>query len=244
MQRLGVGEDALPQRDVDLLGEDVHRHVDQHRPRASALGENERLLDDLREQVRRIHAPRPLDEGPIDLVLRRVRVQVHLLVRMLAVVVRRHVAGDHHHRDRVERGIGHAGRRVGEPGTQVRQHDRRLVRRPRVAVRRVRGDLLVPRIDELDLLALRQRREHGDVRVAAQAEDVLDAAGFEILHQLIARSGPSFAAPRVPGVRAARPAGRVDQSFPAAACRAWRRWARRGAPGRCTCRESPSASVP
>ena len=123
-QHLGVGEHALPQRDVDLLREDVHRHVDQHRARAAALGERERLLDDLGKEVRRIHAPRALDERPVDLVLRRVGVQVHFLVRVLAVVVRRHVAGDHDHRDRVERRVGDTGRRIGEAGAQVRQHDR------------------------------------------------------------------------------------------------------------------------
>ena len=52
VQRLGVVPQALEQRDVDLLREDVHRHVDQHRPRPAALGERERLLDDLGEQVR------------------------------------------------------------------------------------------------------------------------------------------------------------------------------------------------
>jgi hypothetical protein len=49
----------------------------------------------------------------------------------------------------------------------------------------VRRDLLVPRIDELDPVALRQRREHRDVRVAAQAEDVLHAPAFEVLHELV-----------------------------------------------------------
>ena len=185
VQRLRVRQHALPQADVDFLGEDVHRHVDQHRAGPPALGQRERLLDDLGEQMRRIHAPRPLHERPVDLVLRRVGMQVHFLVRMLAEVVRRHVAGNHHHRDRVERRIGHAGRGVGEPGRQVRQQHRRLLRRARVAVGRVRGDLLVPRVDELDLLALRQRGEHGDVRMAAEAEDVLDAARLEVLHQLV-----------------------------------------------------------
>ena len=40
-------------------------------------------------------------------------------------------------------------------------------------------------VDELDPATLRQRREHGDVGVAAQAEHVLHAAGLEILHQLV-----------------------------------------------------------
>jgi hypothetical protein len=47
----------------------------------------------------------------------------------------------------------------------------------------VGGDLLVPRVDELDLRVL-QRREDRDVGVAAQAEQVFDAAVLEVLDQL------------------------------------------------------------
>jgi hypothetical protein len=43
----------------------------------------------------------------------------------------------------------------------------------------------VSRVDELDLPAFRKRREHGDVGVAAQSEDVLDAASFQVLDQLM-----------------------------------------------------------
>ena len=240
-ERLGVLPQALEQGDVDLLREDVHRHVDQHRPRPAAFGQRECLFDDLGEEVRRIHAPRPLDERPVDLVLRRVRVQIHFLVRVLAVVMRRHVAGDHHHRDRVERGVGHAGRGVGEPGREVRQHHRCLAGSARIAVGRMRGDLLVTRVDELDLLALRQRREHRDVGVAAQPEDVLDAARFQVFHELVRnlvfhclvlRSG------------AARRRGRRKLWFSRRRPCRRRRRARRVAPARCSGTESPSAWAP
>ena len=40
--------------------------------------------------------------------------EVDLLVRMLAVEMARDVAGDHHHRDGIERRVGDAGRGVGE----------------------------------------------------------------------------------------------------------------------------------
>ena len=134
--------------------------------------------------MRRIDTPGALDERPVDLELRSVRVQVHLLVRMLAVIVRRHIAGDHDHRDRVERGVGHAGGGVGEPRAQVRKKHRCLAGRARVTIGGVGRDLLVPAVDELDLLALRQRRQHSDVGVAAQAENVLDAARLEVADEL------------------------------------------------------------
>ncbi len=124
--------------------------------------------------------------------------------------MRRHVAGDHDHRDRVERRVGDAGRGVGEAGGEVRQQHRGLVRRPRVAVRRVRGDLLVPRVDELDLPALRQRGQHGDVGVAAEAEDVLDASRLEILHQLVGNQVLHCWLLRASGRRHCRPRAAVN----------------------------------
>ena len=171
-------------RDVDFLGEDVHRHVDQHRAGLAALGHKERLLDDLREEVRAFHAPGALDERLVDLELRAVGVEVHFLMRMLAVVVARHVAGDDDHRDAVERRVGDAGGRVGETGPQMGQQHRGLAGHTRIPVRGVRGDLLVPDIDEVQL-AVGHRREHGDVGVAAEPEDVRDPARFEIPDELV-----------------------------------------------------------
>ena len=153
-----VGQHALEQGRVDLLGENVHGHVDQHRPGAPALGENEGLLEDLREQMGRVHAPGALDERPVDFHLGSIRVQVDLLVRVLPEIVGRHVAGDHHHGNGVQRSVGHARGGVGQAGAQVRQQHRRLAGRPRVAVGGMGGDLLMPGVDELDLLALGKGR--------------------------------------------------------------------------------------
>ena len=66
------------------------------------------------QQFRIVDAPGALHEWPIDLVLRAVGMQVHFLVRMFAEVVRGNVAGDHHHRNAVERRVGDAGRGIGE----------------------------------------------------------------------------------------------------------------------------------
>ena len=128
----------------------------------------------------------PLTERTVDLVLVRVLVQVDFLVRMAAVEVRLHVAGDHHHRDRIERGVGDAGRRVGQPGSEMREQDARLAGRARVAVRRVRRDLLVPRADVADTAAA-ERVEHADDGVPGQAEHHLDAEPLEIVGEQVGR---------------------------------------------------------
>ena len=62
----------------------------------------------------------------------------------------------------------------------MREQHAGLAGRARVAVGGVRGDLLVARRDEPDP-ALAERVEERDVRVAAQAEDDLDAEPLEIL---------------------------------------------------------------
>jgi hypothetical protein len=184
LQHLGVGLEAIEQGDLDLHREDVHRHRDQHRAGPAAGGQLEGLLQDLGEQVGALHPPGALDERAVDLELRGVGVEVDLLVRMLAVIVAGNVAGDHHHRDGVQRRVGHAGRGVGQAGAEVAEHHGGLLLDPRIAVGGVRGDLLVTHIDELDR-AVGQGGQHGDVGVAAQAEQVADAPVLEVFHQLV-----------------------------------------------------------
>ena len=183
-KRARVGLEPRKQARVHFRGKYVHRNVHQHRTRLPALGQQERLVDDLREELRIVDAPGALHERPVDFVLRAVGMQVHFLVRVFAEIVRGHIAGDDHHRNAIERGIGHAGRGVGEPGTQVRQQHRRLARDARVAVGGVRGHLLVAHVDEFDAAA-RHGGQHGDVGVAAQAEHVAHAALLQVAHQVI-----------------------------------------------------------
>lgn len=111
--------------------------------------------------------------------------EVDLLVGMLAEIVSGNIAGDHHHRDRIQGGIGHAGGGVCQAGAEVAENDRGLLGHAGVAVGGVGGDLLVPHVNELDLFALGQRRQKGDIRMAAQAEDVFDAPLFQVLNQLV-----------------------------------------------------------
>ena len=109
--------------------------------------------------------------------------QVHLLVGVPAEVVRGHVAGDDHHRDAIEGGVGHAGGGVGEAGAEVAENDRGPSGDPRVAIGGVRGDLFVPHVDELDA-AVGHGGEHRDVGVSAEPEDVADTAPFQVADEL------------------------------------------------------------
>src|SRR5438067_11685138 len=63
------------------------------------------------------------------------------------------------------------------------QHDRGPMFRPRIAIGRVRGNLLVPCVDETDA-AVRELRQHGDVGVTAKTEHVFDVAVLEIFDEL------------------------------------------------------------
>ncbi len=72
--------------------------------------------------------------------------------------------------------------RVHHAGPDVHAHHARLPGRARVTVRRVSGGSLVPEHDELDVAAA-ERIEERDVRVATQAEHVLDAVRLELLDQ-------------------------------------------------------------
>ena len=106
--------------------------------------------------------------------------QVHLLVGVLAEVVAGNVAGDDHQRNAVQGRIGHPGGRIGQPGAEVAQHHCRPAGEPGVAVGGMGGDLLMTDVDEADG-TLFQGRQHGDVGVPAQPEDMLQAAPFEII---------------------------------------------------------------
>ena len=110
--------------------------------------------------------------------------QVDFLVRALAVVVAGHVTGNHHHRHRIERGVGDAGGRIGQSGAKVAEYNRRCLLGTGIAVCRMSRDLFVAGVDEFDG-AFFQRCEHGDIGVTAQAEDVLNTAVFQVFDQLV-----------------------------------------------------------
>ncbi len=143
-----------------------------------------RALHDARQILRAVDAIHALAEWAVDLELIRILMQVHFLMRVTAVVVRRDVAGNDHHRNRVERGIRHSRCGVREPGTQMSQQHARFSRRAGVSVRGVRGHLLVAAGDEANA-ALADGVQKRDVRVTAQTENDLDAEPLEILGEQV-----------------------------------------------------------
>jgi hypothetical protein len=171
--------------------EDVHRHIDQDGAGPPGLAQVEGPLHDARQVRHAIHTVDALAEGPVDFVLVRIHVQVHFLVRMAAEVMRGHVAGDHHQGDGIERGVGHAGGRIGETWSEVGEENARLAGGARVAIGGMGGHLLVAGGDEANAAAL-QGIEQCDHGVAAQPEDDLHADALQILHKLV-RGNPRVA---------------------------------------------------
>ncbi len=172
--------------DRQIRREQIHRHVNEHRAGAAALRQVKRPLHDPRQILDAIDAVHTLAERPEDLELIRILMEVDLLVRMTAVEIRGNVAGNHDHRDRVERGIGDAGRGIGQPRAEMGEDDAGLARGAGVAVGGVRRNLFVARRDELDS-ALAQRVEEADDGVAAQPEDHLDAERLEVFGEQVRR---------------------------------------------------------
>jgi hypothetical protein len=146
-----------------------------------------RAFDDAREIFHAIDAIHAFAERPEDLTLIGVLMQVHFLMGMAAIEVRRDVAGNHDHWDRIERRVCHPGRGIGEPRTEMRQQHARLSGGARITVSGVCSNLLVPRRDVTDA-ALRERIEEPDDGVTAQAEDHIDAKALEIFGEQVGRN--------------------------------------------------------
>ena len=89
--------------------------------------------------------------------------------------MRRHLAGDHHHRDRVHVGGGDAGHGVGDAGPRGDQRDADFLRGARVAVGGVHRALLVAHQHVLHLVLLEQLVVDEQDRAAGIAEYVFDA---------------------------------------------------------------------
>ena len=164
--------------------EDIHRHIHEHRPGPAGLGQVERTFDDPRQIAGVVDPVDALAERAVDLKLIGILMKVDLLVRMAAMEVRLHVAGNHHHRNRVERRVGDACRGIGESRAQVRQEHTGLSGRSRVAVRGVRGDLLMAGAHVADAAAS-ERIEHADHRMSGEPENDLHAEPLEVLRQQV-----------------------------------------------------------
>jgi hypothetical protein len=154
------------------VGGHVLRHVHHHRAGAAGGRDVERLAQRER-QIRHV-----LDQEVVLHARAGNADRVGFLKRVVADQVRRYLAGDHHHRDRVHVRGGDAGHGVGGAGAGRDQHHARLTGGARVAVGRVRGRLLVAHQDVLDVLLAVQGVvdvQHGATRVAEYVPHALIA---------------------------------------------------------------------
>jgi len=141
-------------------------------------------LHHARQILHAVDAIHAFAERTENLKLIGVLMQIHFLMWMTTVVIRRDIAGDHHHRNRIERGISDARRCIRQSRPQVQHQHARLARRARVSVRRMRRDLLMSSRDKTNL-AFPQRIQKSDHRMSAQPEDDFDAEPLQVIRQQI-----------------------------------------------------------
>src|SRR6266511_3500729 len=110
----------------------------------------ERALDDSRQIRGAVDPVDALAERTIDLELVRILMQIEFLVRVAPVEMRRNIHRDNDHLNRIESGVCHASRCVGEAWTEMCQQNAGLPGGASVPVGGVRGDLLVARGHEPD----------------------------------------------------------------------------------------------
>ena len=159
--------------------EHIHRNIHQYRSRPAGLREMERAFHNARQILHAIHAIDALAKRPIHLALIGIGVQVDFLMRMAAVVATGNIAGEHHHRHRVQSGGRNAGGRICQSWTQMAENHSDFAGRARVTIGGMRGDLFVTSGDEADT-ALAEGVQQRDDSVAAKAENDLDSQTFEI----------------------------------------------------------------
>ncbi len=170
---------------VDLHGENIHGNGNQHGARAAGDRKAKGLVHHLGKELRPVHPPGPLHEGAVNLVLAGICVEVHFLVGMTPEITARDVTCNDHHGDRVQRGLSHAGRGVGDPGAEVSEKHARnpTSLSPGIAVGGMGSYLLMTDGHEMDAAFL-ERIEETDDGVAAQAKNLLHTTGLEKLHEL------------------------------------------------------------
>ncbi len=179
-----VRSEARQTRDDVLLGrvtgarlllERVLGDVDVDGPRSPGPGDVERLGDDARQVVRVADQVVVLGHRQGDAV------DVDLLEGVLADERRRHVAGDGHHRHRVEEGRPDPGHEVGGTRAGGAHAHADAAGDPGVAVRGVRAALLVADEDvaQLGVVAedVVQRQDHA-ARIAEEDVDALAEEGL------------------------------------------------------------------
>ena len=186
---------------LERLGEDVHRHRHENRAGSAGQGEIPRSREDARDLIRAAHAPRTLHERFVDRDLVGVSAEVELLVWASTLVIAGHVAGDHDERYRIERRGRDAGRRVGDTRTDVEKHNAGLAGCPGKPIGCVCCNLLVACSGEARRPVPLESSEQRDIRVTANAENLLDAAINKEVRDVVgncrwARHGVAFSTVR------------------------------------------------
>ena len=172
-----VGRPVPVERAAGVAGvDDVLGDVDQHRPGATGRGDVERLAHDAGDVGCLGHEPVVLGDRHGDAG------RIALLERVGADGGCRDLAGDAHHRDRVEVGVGQRRDYVGGSGAARDHADAGPARHVGVALGHVAGALFVADEHVTDG-ALDDRVVDGQDRTAGQPEDDLDALQLEGLDE-------------------------------------------------------------
>ena len=162
---------------VGVLARDVFRELDVSRARLLQTRQAEGLADDLRRRFGHADAGAPLRdraEHPHD---------VDVLVRFLVRTLESDLPGDGDERGAVDLCVRHSGDEVGRARPQRGEAHPGIRRETAVDVGHERGALLVPREDELDLVAVRQRGVEGEGLLAWNPEHVPHALVLEAAHE-------------------------------------------------------------
>ncbi len=167
-----VAARTLYRRGAERGGGDLHvlRDVDHDRAGAAGGGDLERLVDGGGKVRRVLHQVVVLAAvaGDAD--------GVGFLEGVSADQVGRHLPGDHHHRDRIEEGIGNPGDRIGRAGAGCDQHHAGLAGGPGIAFCGMGRAGFVPYQDMADAIVREQfviDRQHGATRIAEHEFDPL-----------------------------------------------------------------------
>ncbi len=142
-------------------------NIDQNRAGTAGAGDVEGLFDHLRDLTGVANHEAVLHDRP------RQTDHVGLLEGVVADPVGAHLAGQHHHGNGVHEGGGNAGDGIGRAGAGGHQHHAGLAGGAGIAVRGMRGGLLVAHQNVIDFVLLEQRVIDVQYRAPGIPEDVL-----------------------------------------------------------------------
>ena len=154
--------------------EEIERHLEEHRPRHAGLRHAERRVDVLRDAPRLRHLHAPLSDGPHQ------RDVVHVLQRAHVAEQLRPCAADADERNARALRIRHRGHDIGHARTCRHRAHAGPARHARVAVRGVACGLLVPNVDDADVLVETPVVDGLDV-TSAQREEMRRSVTLERL---------------------------------------------------------------